>query len=118
MVTQRSTSSRGAAVFGVLQLLARKHQGDRDAMAEEFEASTLCADWDHKWERLRENELDKAVSEWRKNGAPLWEDSKPAPTMQLKGEKIDGRDFDFVLNPLAGSVCAHESARQWPPRDG
>jgi primase-polymerase (primpol)-like protein len=61
-----------AAVHGVLQFLARKHEGDREEMAEEFEASRLCSDWGSKWDRLREKELDKAIDRWRKNGEPAW----------------------------------------------
>ena len=97
-----------AAVFGVLQLLARKHAGNKEAMRVEMEASDLSANWqkgkDDKWERLGDAEIDKAVAEWQKNGSPPWEDSKPlAPTIQLKGEQVEGGDFDFVLNALAGS---------------
>jgi len=65
---------RSAAVHGALQFLARKHQGDREAMEEEFCASQLCSDWGEKWNRLCENELSKAIERWRENGEPAWDD--------------------------------------------
>ena len=70
---------RSGAVHGALQFLARKHRGDPEAMTEEFEASRLCADWDGKWDRLRKNELDKAIKRWRENGEPAW--SEPGPVI-------------------------------------
>ena len=60
------------AVHGALQLLARKHGGDPEAMEEEFGASRLCADWGSKWHRLRESELSTAIERWRENGEPAW----------------------------------------------
>jgi hypothetical protein len=65
---------RSAAVYGALQLLARKHAGDSDAMREEFEASQLCEDWGHKWERLADKEIDNAIASWQENGRPAWAD--------------------------------------------
>jgi len=66
---------RSAAVHGALQFLARKHQGDREAMEGEFCASQLCSDWGSKWDRLCETELNKAIERWRENGEPAWNDA-------------------------------------------
>jgi hypothetical protein len=71
---------RSAAVHGVLQLLARKHQGDREAMEEEFCSSELCSDWGSKWDRLDEKELSKAIECWEENGRPKWEQSHKPET--------------------------------------
>jgi hypothetical protein len=72
---------RSAAVYGALQLLARKHAGDAEAVREEFDASQLCEDWGHKWERLADTEIDNAIKSWQENGRPVWaepeEDSRP-----------------------------------------
>jgi putative DNA primase/helicase len=68
------SGDRSGAVHGVLQLLARKHKGDRDAMCDEFCASELRAMWGSKWDRLEDKELSKAIAEWEKNGEPSWED--------------------------------------------
>jgi hypothetical protein len=70
--TSEYGDDRSAAVYGVLQLLARKHAGDSDAIREEFEASQLCEDWGHKWERLADAEIDNAIKAWQENGRPAW----------------------------------------------
>jgi len=72
-------NDRSSAVHGVLQLLARKHAGDREAIQEEFETSQLREDWGDKWERLGEKEMDKAIERWEENGKPAWQqEDKPA----------------------------------------
>jgi putative DNA primase/helicase len=70
--------NRSDAVYGVMQLLARKHQGNEEAMLEEFEASELCNSWGGKWDRLRDKEIAKGIANWKENGSPKWEDDKDA----------------------------------------
>jgi hypothetical protein len=73
---------RSAAVYAVLQFLARKHQGDEAAMVKEFEGSKLHSSWEGKWKRLQDNELAKAIANWEKNGRPRWDcDPVTAPPM-------------------------------------
>jgi hypothetical protein len=89
---------RSAAVYGALQLLARKHNGNEEAMRGAFEASELCASWGRKWDRLAHKEITKGIGEWKKNGSPSWEDDD-AP-QQKCGPKYPGREwktFEYVL---------------------
>jgi hypothetical protein len=72
---------RSAAVYGALQLLARKHAGDAEQIQEEFEGSALCADWGEKWNRLGESEIQKAVMHWRDNGNPAWGEAQNNRTL-------------------------------------
>jgi putative DNA primase/helicase len=90
---------RSAAVHGVLQLLARKHQGNREAMDEEFCASQLCADWGSKWDRLCENELSKAIGRWQENGEPAWNDvpsTRESGWTLVRYSAIQATEIDWI----------------------
>jgi hypothetical protein len=89
--------------YGALQLLARKHQGDEEAMLEEFEASPLCADWGGKWERLKESEIAKAIANWKDNGSPAWGDSDELEDkLEAMNEKYCYVDESDVVVRLRG----------------
>jgi putative DNA primase/helicase len=93
---------RSAAVHGTLQVLARKYDGDEEAIREAFEASELCVSWGSKWDRLGDKEIAKAIEEWKKNGSPSWESSTPDTERRFRGPKVEGTPFDFVINPAPG----------------
>jgi hypothetical protein len=92
------------AVFGVLQLLARKHAGNKEAMRAEMEESELRASWvkgsDDKWKRLGDTEIDKAVVEWQKNGSPAWEDSDTQRESIIAGDAVVFNPWEYALAPL------------------
>jgi len=87
---------RSAAVHGALQILARKHQGNAEAMAEEFEASQLCDDWGSKWGRLHENEIGKAIKRWEENGKPKWEAEDASPWQLVRYSTIQAKPIEWM----------------------
>lgn len=104
-------NDRSSAVHGALQLLARKHGGDREAIQEEFEGSVLCADWGEKWNRLADKEIDKAVERWEENGKPAWKD---APKTGFRSPAVEGSDDDYVLGPLSEQAGDPVQEGQFP----
>jgi hypothetical protein len=91
--------NRSDAIYGVMQLLARKHQGDEEAIAEEFEASELCAMWGSKWERLRDREIAKGVANWQENGSPKWEDDEDdqeRPFVLKRFSQLEAKPVDWI----------------------
>ena len=91
--------SKSEAVHSVLQLLARKHQGDEEKIRDEFEGSQLHEQWGPKWERLGEKEIEKAIERWQQNGSPKWDDEAFRHTDGGNAERLvalHGENFRYL----------------------
>jgi hypothetical protein len=96
---------RSEAVQSALVYLAGKHRCDREKMAEEFENTALCQEWESdcngKWSRLRESELSKAIEFYRARQAKVSEQEK---RLSFSLPPKEGSHRDYVLSPALGEL--------------
>ena len=95
------------AVSGLVCMLARRTDCDREAMDEQFQASGLHVDhWVEKWERLGESEIDRAITlvEKSKTKSASKTASKAFDLLPFAKPQVHGGTFDFVVAPPVGSA--------------